>query len=222
MEVKLNKYIDHTLLKPEATKQEIIKLCQEAKQYDFATVCVNTCWTSLCKELLKDSNVGITNVIGFPLGACLTEVKVFETQQAIKNGADEIDMVLNIGALKDKNYQLVLEDMKQVKQAAKDHVVKCIMENCLLTEDEIVKACQLAVEAGLDFVKTSTGFNKSGATFKDVELMSKTINNQAQVKAAGGVRTYDDAIKMIQAGATRLGTSGGVAIMLGNKHNQGY
>ncbi|AJM72163.1 deoxyribose-phosphate aldolase [Mycoplasma yeatsii] len=222
MEIKLNKYIDHTVLKPEATKQDIINLCNQAKEYDFATVCVNTCWTSFCKELLKDSNVGITNVVGFPLGACLTEVKAFEVKKAIENGADEIDMVLNVGALKDKNYDLVLNDMKEVKKAAGDHVVKVILENCLLTREEIIKACELAVEAGLEFVKTSTGFNKSGATVEDVKLMSEVVKDKAQVKAAGGVRTYEDAIAMINAGATRLGTSGGVNIVNGKENNSSY
>ncbi|EOA07099.1 Deoxyribose-phosphate aldolase [Mycoplasma yeatsii 13926] len=222
MEIKLNKYIDHTILKPEATKQDIINLCNQAKEYDFATVCVNTCWTSFCKELLKDTNVGITNVVGFPLGACLTEVKAFEVKKAIENGADEIDMVLNVGALKDKNYDLVLNDMKEVKKAAGDHVVKVILENCLLTREEIIKACELAVEAGLEFVKTSTGFNKSGATVEDVKLMSEVVKDKAQVKAAGGVRTYEDAIAMINAGATRLGTSGGVNIVNGKENNSSY
>ncbi|WBX36436.1 deoxyribose-phosphate aldolase [Mycoplasma capricolum] len=222
MEIKLNKYIDHTLLKPEATKQDIINLCNEAIQYDFATVCVNTCWTSFCKELLKNSNVGITNVVGFPLGACLTEVKVFEVKKAIENGCDEIDMVLNIGALKDKDYDLVLNDMKEVKKAANDHVVKVILENCLLTEQEIIKACELAVQAGLEFVKTSTGFNKSGANIEDIKLMSKVVKNKAQVKAAGGVRTYEDAIAMINAGASRLGTSGSVEIMLKQENKNSY
>lgn len=222
MEIKLNKYIDHTLLKPEATKQDIINLCNQAKEYDFATICVNTCWTSFCKELLKDSNVGITNVVGFPLGACLTEVKAFEVKKAIENGADEIDMVLNVGALKDENYDLVLNDMKEVKKAAGDHVVKVILENCLLTREEIIKTCELAVEAGLEFVKTSTGFNKSGATVEDVKLMSEVVKNKAQVKAAGGVRTYEDAIEMINAGATRLGTSGGVNIVNKKENNSSY
>ncbi|ASZ08881.1 deoxyribose-phosphate aldolase [Mesoplasma chauliocola] len=220
--MKLNKYIDHTLLKQDATKIEIEKLCKEALKFDFATVCVNSYWTSFCKELLKGSNVGITNVVGFPLGACTTATKAFEVEQAIKDGADEIDMVLNIGALKDKNYELVLEDMKAVKKSAGDHVVKCIMENCLLTKEEIIKACELAVQAGLEFVKTSTGFSKSGATFDDVKLMKSVVKDKALVKAAGGVRTFEDAKKMIEAGADRLGTSGGVAIINGEENNASY
>ncbi|AVN60142.1 deoxyribose-phosphate aldolase [Mesoplasma entomophilum] len=220
--MKLNKYIDHTLLKQDATKAEIKQLCDEAIEFDFATVCVNSYWTSYCKDLLKGTDVGITNVVGFPLGACTSATKAFEVTEAIKNGATEIDMVLNIGALKDKNYELVLEDMKAVKKAAGSHVVKCIMENCLLTREEIIKACEIAVEAGLEFVKTSTGFSKSGATFEDVKLMKSVVKDNALVKAAGGVRTFDDAQKMIEAGADRLGTSGGVAIIKGEENNASY
>ncbi|AVN63491.1 deoxyribose-phosphate aldolase [Mesoplasma florum] len=220
--MKLNKYIDHTLLKQDATKAEIKQLCDEAIEFDFATVCVNSYWTSYCKELLKGTNVGITNVVGFPLGACTTATKAFEVCEAIKDGATEIDMVLNIGALKDKNYELVLEDMKAVKKAAGSHVVKCIMENCLLTKEEIIKACEIAVEAGLEFVKTSTGFSKSGATFEDVKLMKSVVKDSALVKAAGGVRTFEDAQKMIEAGADRLGTSGGVAIIKGEENKTSY
>lgn len=220
--MELNKYIDHTLLKQDATKAEIKQLCDEAIELDFATVCVNSCWTNYCKELLKGTNVGITNVVGFPLGACTTATKAFEVQEAIKDGANEIDMVVNIGALKDKNYELVLEEMKAVKKAAGNHVVKCIMENCLLTKEEIIKACELAVKAGLEFVKTSTGFSKSGATFEDVKLMKSVVKDNALVKAAGGVRTFEDAQKMIEAGADRLGTSGGVAIIKGEKNNASY
>lgn len=220
--MEINKYIDHTLLKQDATKQEITKLCEEAIKYKFATVCVNTTWTEYVKSLLTNSEIGITNVIGFPLGACDSETKSFETKQAIKFGANEIDMVVNIGALKDKNYALVLDDMKAVKKAAGTHVVKCIMENCLLTKEEIIKACELAVEAKLDFVKTSTGFSTSGAIVEDVILMKKTVGNKCKVKAAGGVRVYQDAINMINAGADRLGTSGGVAIMKGEEHKNGY
>ncbi|WP_027063558.1 deoxyribose-phosphate aldolase [Mesoplasma seiffertii] len=220
--MKLNKYIDHTLLKPEATKAQIVKLCDEAKEHDFATVCVNSFWTKFAKTQLKGTNVGVTTVIGFPLGACSTATKVFETTQAIADGSDEIDMVVNIGALKDQDYQTVLADMQAVKQAAKNKIVKCIMENCLLSKTEIVKACELAVEAGLDYVKTSTGFNSSGATVEDVALMFKTVNGKALVKAAGGVRNHQDAMAMIDAGANRLGTSGGVAIVKGEDHNQGY
>ncbi|PPE04918.1 deoxyribose-phosphate aldolase [Entomoplasma ellychniae] len=220
--MNLNKYIDHTLLKADATKAEIKKLCEEAIKYEFATICVNTTWTQYANELLKNSKAEITNVIGFPLGACDSNTKAFETKQAIKFGASEIDMVLNIGALKDQNYELVLNDMKAVKQAAGKNIVKCIMENCLLTKEQIIKACQLAIEAELDFVKTSTGFSTSGATIEDVKLMKKIVGNACKVKAAGGVRTYHDAIAMINAGADRLGTSGGVNIVNGKEHTNGY
>ncbi|AUF83857.1 deoxyribose-phosphate aldolase [Mesoplasma syrphidae] len=220
--MKLNKYIDHTLLKPEATKSQIINLCNEAKEYDFATVCVNSYWTKFVKSQLRNSTVGITTVIGFPLGACSTETKVFETIQAIKDGSDEIDMVINIGALKDQDYQAVLADMKAVKNAAQNKIVKCIMENCLLSKEEIATACNLALEAGLDYVKTSTGFSSHGATIEDVALMNEIVKDKALVKAAGGVRNYQEAIAMIDAGASRLGTSGGVAIVKGKEHNQDY
>ncbi|UKS53824.1 deoxyribose-phosphate aldolase [Mycoplasma feriruminatoris] len=222
MEIKLNKYIDHTLLKPDATKQEIINLCNQAIEYDFMSVCINPCWTSFCKDLLKSSDVKITNVIGFPLGANKTETKVFETKQAILDGADEIDMVINISALKNKDYQLVLDDMIQVKKQAKDHVVKAIIETCLLTKDEIIKACELVVKANIDFVKTSTGFSKSGANIDDVKLMFEVVKNKAKVKASGGIRTYSDAINMINAGASRLGTSGSVEIMLKQENKNNY
>ncbi|ATZ18416.1 deoxyribose-phosphate aldolase [Williamsoniiplasma somnilux] len=220
--MKLNKYIDHTLLKPEATLQDIEKLCNEAKKFDFATVCVNSYWTKTAKELLKGSDVKITNVIGFPLGAATKEAKAFEAADAIKNGADEIDMVINIGALKSKQYVEVLEDLKTVRKATKGKVLKVIFENCLLSKDEIQKACELSIKAGLDFVKTSTGFSKSGATLEDVKLMFDAVKGKAEVKAAGGVRTKEDALAMIKAGATRLGTSGGVAIVQGQEHKNGY
>ncbi|AHI53931.1 deoxyribose-phosphate aldolase [Spiroplasma sabaudiense Ar-1343] len=219
--MNLNKYIDHTLLKPEATKAQIIKLCQEAKEFNFATVCVNPYWVSLAQEQLKNTEIGITTVIGFPLGANSKTVKAFETSEALKMGATEIDMVMNIGALKSQQFDVVLEDMKAVKAAAPNNVVKVILETCLLTQDEIIKACQLALEAKLDFVKTSTGFSTAGATLENVKLMKQTVKNQAKVKAAGGVRNLDDAIKMIEAGADRLGTSGGVQIVEG-KINENY
>ncbi|QEH61822.1 deoxyribose-phosphate aldolase [Spiroplasma chinense] len=220
--MELNKYIDHTLLKASATKSEIKTLCEEAKQYDFATVCVNPTQIEYASELLKGTNVGITTVIGFPLGASTSEVKAFETADAIQKGATEIDMVVNIGAIKDGNWDLVLSDMKAVKASAPNNVVKCIMENCLLTKEEIVKACEMAVEAKLEFVKTSTGFSTGGATFDDVKLMSETVKRNAEVKAAGGVRTFEDAMKMIENGATRLGTSGGVSIVNGKDNNTAY
>jgi deoxyribose-phosphate aldolase len=220
--MNLNEYIDHTVLKPETTAAMVKKICDEAKQFNFATVCINPARIAEAKKLLAGSNVGITTVIGFPLGANTTEVKVFETNDAIKKGADEIDMVINIGAVKDGNWDLVQAEMQAIKQAAGTHCVKVILENCLLTEGEIVKACEVAVAAGLDFVKTSTGFSTGGATFADVALMKKTVGDRAKVKAAGGVRTYDDAMKMIEAGAERLGTSGGVAIVQGKQNNESY
>ncbi|WP_339020302.1 deoxyribose-phosphate aldolase [Spiroplasma endosymbiont of Atherix ibis] len=220
--MKLNRYIDHTLLKADAQKKEIEKLCNEAKEWDFVTVCINPCHISYAKELLKDTNVGITTVVGFPLGATTSEVKVFETKQAIENGATEIDMVINIGAVKDANWDLVLNDMKAVKKAASKNCVKVILENCLLTKEEIVKCCELALEAKLEFVKTSTGFSTSGANLEDVALMKSIVQDKAKVKAAGGVRAFEDAIKMIENGAQRLGISGGVAIIKGEEHKNGY
>ncbi|WP_338984250.1 deoxyribose-phosphate aldolase [Spiroplasma endosymbiont of Diplazon laetatorius] len=220
--MNLNKYIDHTLLKADAKKSEIEKICSEAKEFDFATVCINPTHISYAKGLLEGTDVGITTVVGFPLGATTSEVKAFETKQAIKNGATEIDMVINIGAVKDANWDLVLNDMKAVKAAAPNNCVKVILENCLLTKEEITKCCELALEAKLEFVKTSTGFSTGGATFEDVALMKSIVKDNAKVKAAGGVRTYDDAMKMIENGADRLGTSGGVAIVKGEEHKNGY
>ena len=214
--MKLNKYIDHTLLKPESTVAQIEKLCNEAKQYDFASVCVNPTHIALCAKELKGSTVKVCTVIGFPLGANTSEVKAFETKNAIENGAGEIDMVLNIGALKEGNYELVKNDIKAVHDAANGTLVKVIFETCLLTNEEIVKACEICMEVGVEYVKTSTGFNKSGATFEVVKLMSDTVKGKCLVKAAGGVRCFDDALKMVnECGASRLGTSSGVAIMEG-------
>lgn len=216
--MKLNKYIDHTLLKPEATKKQILNLCEEAKKYDFASVCVNPCHVKTCAKALQGTGVKVCTVIGFPLGANVSKVKAYETKQAIKDGAGEIDMVLNIGALKQKNYRLVKADIKAVHKAANGTLVKVIFENCLLTKKEIVKACEICMEVGVEYVKTSTGFNKYGATFEDVKLMSDTCKGKCKVKAAGGVRTYEDAIKMVQeCGANRIGTSNGVAIVEGEK-----
>lgn len=216
--MKLNKYIDHTLLKPESTVAQIEKLCNEAKQYDFASVCVNPTHIAYCAKLLKETDVKVCTVIGFPLGANTSEVKAFETKDAILKGAQEIDMVLNIGALKEGNYELVKNDIKAVYDAANGTLVKVIFETCLLTKEEIVKACEICMEVGVEYVKTSTGFNKEGATFENVKLMSDTVKGVCKVKAAGGVRSYDDAIKMIEeCGASRLGTSSGVAIINGAK-----
>ncbi|HFR3425330.1 TPA: deoxyribose-phosphate aldolase [Streptococcus suis] len=220
--MKLNKYIDHTILKPETTKEQVAQILAEAKEYDFASVCVNPTWVAYAAQELKDSDVKVCTVIGFPLGANTPALKAFETQNAIENGADEIDMVINIGALKSKNDELVLEDIKAVVEASGEKLVKVIIETCLLTEEEKVKACQLSKEAGADFVKTSTGFSTGGATVEDVALMRKTVGPDMGVKASGGARSYEDAIAFIDAGATRIGASSGVAIMKGEKADGDY
>lgn len=217
-----NKYIDHTILLADTTRNQIEKLCEEAKTHQFASVCVNTYWAKTCSELLAGSDVKVCCVVGFPLGACTTATKAFETSQAIENGATEIDMVLNIGALKDQDYVTVVEDIKAVVEAAKGNIVKVILENCLLTKEEIAKACELCVEAKAHFVKTSTGFNKGGATIEDVILMSSKVKGQALVKAAGGVRSPQDLERMIKAGANRIGTSSGVKLVNNENANQGY
>ncbi|NQP32849.1 deoxyribose-phosphate aldolase [Streptococcus suis] len=220
--MKLNKYIDHTILKPETTQEQVEKILSEAKEYDFASVCVNPTWVSLAAESLKDSDVKVCTVIGFPLGANTSAVKAFETKDAIANGADEIDMVINVGALKAGNDALVLDDIKAVVDASGDKLVKVIIETCLLTDDEKVRACQLSKEAGADYVKTSTGFSTGGATVADVALMRKTVGPDMGVKASGGARSYEDAIAFINAGATRIGASSGVAIMNGAVEDGDY
>ena len=220
--MKLNKYIDHTILKPETTQEQVEKILSEAKEYDFASVCVNPTWVSLAAESLKDSDVKVCTVIGFPLGANTSAVKAFETKDAIANGADEIDMVINIGALKAGNDALVLDDIKAVVDASGDKLVKVIIETCLLTDDEKVRACQLSKEAGADYVKTSTGFSSGGATVADVALMRKTVGPDMGVKASGGARSYEDAIAFIEAGASRIGASSGVAIMNGAQADGDY
>ncbi|MDH6603775.1 deoxyribose-phosphate aldolase [Bacilli bacterium PM5-9] len=211
--MKLSKYIDHTLLKPEATQKQIMDLVHIAKEYDFASVCINSCWVNLCANELKDSDVKVCTVIGFPLGANTSEVKVAETIDAIKNGADEIDMVINIGALKSGLEQVVFEDIKMVVDAAKPKIVKVIIETCLLSDEEKIKACQLASKAKAKFVKTSTGFSTGGATVDDVKLMKSHISDDMEVKASGGIKTKEDFKKMIEAGATRIGTSNGVSLI---------
>ncbi|PKM86742.1 MAG: deoxyribose-phosphate aldolase [Firmicutes bacterium HGW-Firmicutes-10] len=218
----MNKTIDHTLLKQNATKQQIITLCEEARTYDFASVCVNPTWVKTCAELLNGSDVKVCTVIGFPLGATTTAVKVFETKNAIENGATEIDMVLNIGALKDKHMSLVTEDIRAVKEAAGKNIVKVIIETCLLSDDEKILACNAVLDAKADFVKTSTGFSTAGATVEDVKLMKNVVGSQARVKAAGGVRTYEDLIAMIEAGADRIGTSAGVQLLNKQTSTQTY
>jgi deoxyribose-phosphate aldolase len=203
--------IDHTLLKADATIEDITKLCQEADEYGFATVCVNPWYVGACFDLLK--NAKICTVIGFPLGANDTDVKILETKRAISDGANEVDMVINIGALKSGNEEFVLSDIQGVVEAAGEVPVKVIIETCLLTEEEKIKACQLSLEAGAAFVKTSTGFSTGGATVEDVKLMKEIVGDKAQVKASGGVRDYATAVKMIEAGASRIGTSSGIKIV---------
>ena len=208
-----NKMIDHTILRADATKEMIKKTIDEAKMYHFASVCVNPVWVSFCAEELAQSDVKVCTVIGFPLGANTTAVKVFETKDAINNGADEIDMVINIGALKEGNKQLVLDDIKAVVGATGGKCVKVIIETCLLSDEEIILACQLAKAAKASFVKTSTGFSTSGATPEDVALMKETVGNELEVKASGGVRSLEDMEKVIRAGATRIGTSSGCKLV---------
>ncbi len=213
-------YIDHTVLAADATEEKIQKLCDEAKEWKFASVCVNTCWTKFCAQQLKGTGVNVCTVVGFPLGAMCTKAKAFEAKCAVEEGATEVDMVINIGLLKDHKDDLVEEDIRAVKQACGDKVLKVIIEACLLTDEEKVRACQLSVKAGADFVKTSTGFSKWGAKVEDVALMRKTVGDKTGVKAAGGIRTYEDAVKMIEAGANRLGCSAGIAIVQGEKETK--
>lgn len=219
MEKYINKdelapYVDHTGLKPDLITDDIEGLCNEAIKYSFASVCVNPCHVSTAKEFLKDSNVKVCTVIGFPLGATTTEVKVFESSQAIKNGAAEIDMVLNIGALKEEKYDYVVKDIKAVCESCEGKaLVKVIIETCLLNKNQIIKACELAVSANADYVKTSTGFSLSGAKESDVVLMKETVGKSIGVKASGGIKDMKTMIKMIKAGATRIGTSSSVKIM---------
>ncbi|MCD8209854.1 MAG: deoxyribose-phosphate aldolase [Coprobacillus sp.] len=209
----VNKLIDHTLLKATATPEQIKKLCLEAKQYDFMSVCVNTCYVSLAKECLKGSDVKVCTVIGFPLGAMSTKSKVCETTNAIHDGADEIDMVINVGMLQAKEDKYVEKEIHDIKKACKGRLLKVILETCLLSDEEITRACQLAMSAGADFVKTSTGFSTAGATKEAVALMRKTVGDKLGVKASGGIKTLKDLEVMVEAGATRIGTSNGVTII---------
>ena len=219
----LAKYIDHTLLKPEATAEQIDQLCAEAKQYGFYSVCVNTTWASRCARNLSGSPVKVCVVVGFPLGAMNSRSKHYEARHAIEDGANEIDMVMNIGALKSRELKLVKDDVLWVLRACGQRAkLKVIIETALLTDEEIVLACQICKEAGAHFVKTSTGFSTAGAKPEHVALMKRTVGEHAEVKAAGGVRTFDDAVAMIKAGATRLGTSGGIKIISGQTIESGY
>lgn len=209
----LASYIDHTILKADTTIEQVRQICEEATQYKFASVCVNPYYVKHVKEFLKDSGVAVTSVIGFPLGCTMKEVKAFEAKMAVNAGADELDMVINIAALKNKNYDVVLDDIKAVVEAADGKTVKVIIETCLLTDEEKVKACELSKEAGADFVKTSTGFSTDGATEKDVMLMKRTVGDALKVKASGGIRDHEKTIKMINAGADRIGASASVDIV---------
>jgi deoxyribose-phosphate aldolase len=211
--MQLNKMIDHTKLGASINKEQIDKLIGEAKEFDFKSVCVNPVWVKYAKHQLKKTDVLVCTVIGFPHGTHQPQVKAFEAEVAVKDGADELDMVINVNALKSKDYHTILAEIKGVVEKGEGRTVKVILETCYLTPEEIVKASELAVEAGAHFVKTSTGFGTSGAKIEDVQLMKKTVGNRAEVKASGGVRTYEDAVKMVEAGATRIGTSNGVDIV---------
>lgn len=217
-----NTMIDHTALKADTKREDITKLCQEAKEYQFASVCVNPTWVSYCTKLLKDSNVKVCTVIGFPLGANTSTTKAFEASDAITNGADEVDMVINIGAMKDGDYETVENDIKAVVKAANGKCVKVIIETCLLTKEEIVKACLIAKDAKANFVKTSTGFSTGGATVEDVALMKQTVGDELEVKASGGVRSYEDMVNVVTAGATRIGTSSGIKLVQGKEATTEY
>jgi deoxyribose-phosphate aldolase len=223
-DLSLARMIDHTMLKPDATNDEITKLCAEAKQYHFASVCVNPGFVPLCSSLLKGTDVKVCTVIGFPLGATTTEVKRLEAEQAIASGATEIDMVINVGQLKSGNYDYVFNDVNKVVLAAKAHrnVCKVILETALLTDEEKVKACLICKKAGADFVKTSTGFSKGGATVGDVALMKKVVGSAIGVKASGGIRSKEDAEAMIASGADRIGASASVKIVMGEKSESSY
>lgn len=211
--MEINRMIDHTLLKPESTREQIKSLCDEALEYNFKSVCINPFWVSYANDILKDSEVSVCTVIGFPLGANTTSMKATEAREAILNGADEVDMVINVGLLKSKEYDLVEEDIKAVVEESKDKIVKVIIETCLLSDEEIVKACEISMKSGADFVKTSTGFNSAGAKAQDVNLMRKTVGDTLGVKASGGIRDLKTAREMIENGATRLGVSAGIEII---------
>jgi len=209
----INQLIDHTILKPDATIDDIRRLCIEAKEYNFYSVCVNSAYVNVAYNFLLHSNVKVCSVVGFPLGAMIKEAKAYEAKFAVDSGAEEIDMVINIGLLKSGKIDLFERDIKKVRETCHAAVLKVIIETCLLTDKEKILACQIAKEYGADFVKTSTGFSTGGATEHDIELMRKTVGDKMGVKASGGIKTYEDAIKMINAGANRLGTSSGIAII---------
>lgn len=216
------KYIDHTILKMDASKDEVKQICKEAKENSFFSVCVNSSYVPLVAQELQGSNVKVCCVVGFPLGACLTSVKAYEAKEAIKAGANEIDMVINVGFLKSGDFAFVKEDIRAVKEACGEVLLKVILETCLLSDEEIIKVCELAEEAGADFVKTSTGFSKGGASVHAVKLMRKSVSEKLGVKASGGVRSQEDAKAMIEAGANRLGSSNGISIIKGEKASSTY
>ncbi|WP_405571658.1 deoxyribose-phosphate aldolase [Winogradskyella sp. Asnod2-B02-A] len=220
--MELNRYIDHTLLSPSATEADILKLCEEAIKYNFYSVCVNSSNVYLAKQALGRSNTKVCAVVGFPLGAMSTEAKVFEAKNAIDQGATEIDMVMNIGRLKSKNHLAVLKDISAVKRAIGLTTLKVILEISELSKNEIVKACEICIDAKADFVKTSTGFSKSGATLTAIKIMKKTVRNQLKVKASGGIRDVETALKYIEVGANRIGASAGVAMMNNQLSNSEY
>ena len=218
----LNTYIDHTLLKATASQNDIIKLCQEAIAYNFFSVCVNSCNVTLARKQLEGSEVKVCSVIGFPLGAMSTQAKVTEAQIALNEGADEIDMVINIGLLKSKDFDGVWKDIEAVKDCMPNNILKVILETCYLEELEIIKASELAIQSGADFIKTSTGFGSSGATIEDVKLMKSVANDSVKIKASGGIKNAETALKYINLGASRLGTSSGIAIVTGKSSNSNY
>jgi deoxyribose-phosphate aldolase len=209
----LNKYIDHTILKATASSSDVQKLCEEAIEHEFYSVCVNGCYVADAKQLLQGTDVKVAAVVGFPLGAMTTAAKVFEAKEAIENGASEIDMVINVAKLKDGEFEYVENEIRQIKEAIGDNVLKVIIETCYLTDEEKVKACELSLVAKADFVKTSTGFGTGGATYEDVKLMKSVVGDNAKVKASGGVRDKETAQKYVELGAERLGTSSGISIM---------
>ena len=220
--MKLNQYIDHTVLKATTRAAEVTQLCAEAKEHEFFSVCINSAWVPLAKSLLAGSSVKVCSVVGFPLGAMSAAAKVFEAQTAVKDGADEIDMVINVGWLKDGQTDAVRDEIRAIKQAIGSRVLKVIIETCYLSDEEKVLACKLSVEAGADFVKTSTGFGTGGATVEDVQLMLDTVVGRAKVKASGGVKDAEAAKKCIEMGVMRLGTSNGIKIVSGETASDGY
>ena len=215
-------YIDHTVLAADAVKSKVEQICLEAKEHHFASVCINSCWVPMAAEILKGTGVNVCTVVGFPLGAMSTKAKAYEAKVAVEEGAAEVDMVINIGALKSGMYKEVEDDIRACKEACGDKVLKVIIETCLLTESEKIMACELSEKAGADFVKTSTGFSKAGATEEDVALMRRSVSDQVKVKAAGGIRNYETAKAMIDAGADRLGCSAGIAIVKGEESDAAY